>query len=109
MREGMYKVVIAGRGIKILMIGTLADGQITGCDPTHHVTGTVRETGTRLRGTMHMCRHAKPKGFVEIANLDIIDVTFEGIGNTGFGEFDAHIEGHPELKVRASFQWLCGF
>jgi hypothetical protein len=109
MRDGMYKVVISGRGVKILMIGTLSNGRLLGCDPTHHVTGTVRETGSRFRGRLTMRRHAKPDGFVEIANLDEINVSFEGIGGTSFGEFDSRIEGHPELKVRAAFQWLCDF
>ena len=109
MRDGMYKVIIEGRGVKILMIGTLTDGRLIGCDPTHHVTGWVRESGSRFRGSLQMRRHAKPAGFVEIANLDVIDVTFEGIGGTSFGAFDARIEGHPDLPVKANFQWLCDF
>lgn len=109
MRDGMYKVIISGGAVKILMIGTLANGRLLGCDPTHHATGWVRESGSRFRGSVQMHRHAKPEGFVEIANLDFIDVSFEGIAGTSFGEFDARIEGHPELKVRAAFQWLCDF
>lgn len=107
MRDGIYKVFLEGRGIKGFMLGALANGRITGCDQTHHVTGYVRSEGTRHEGTLVMKRHARPKGFVEIANMDEIEVSFWGICGTSFGEFDSCIEGKPDLPVKASFQWLC--
>jgi hypothetical protein len=109
MRDGIYKVCLEGGGIKGFMIGTLANGRVTGCDQTHHVTGYVKSDGNRHKGEMTMRRHAHRDGFVEIANMDQIDVSFAGICGASFGEFDARITGRPDLPVKATFQWLCGF
>jgi hypothetical protein len=108
MRDGIYKVWLAGGGVKVFMIGTLCDGRVTGCDQTHHVTGHVRKIGNRHHGEMLMERHGHCDGFVEIANMDRIEVSFTGICGTSVGEFDARIAGRPDLPVKASFQWICG-
>lgn len=108
MRDGTYKVYLDGGGVKGFVIGTLCEGRITGCDQTHHVIGTVADDGSRVRGSMTMTRHARVEGFTEIADLDLIEVTFSGIGGAVTGEFDARIAGRPELPVTATFQWLCG-
>jgi hypothetical protein len=56
-----------------------------------------------------MTRHARPAGFVEIANLDVITVSFDGICGDSFGQFDARVAEKPDLKVKASFRWMCEF
>lgn len=109
MRDGIYKVYIEGGGIKGFMIGALNNGFVTGCDQTHHVTGTVKKNGSRHDGHMVMTRHARPEGFKEIANMDVIEVRFTGICAASVGEFEARITGRPDLPVKASFQWVCGF
>ena len=103
MRDGIYKVTLKSGGLKGLIIGTLHDGLVTGCDQTHHVTGAVSQQGSRLKGKMVMRRHARPEGFVEIANLDLITVNFSGI----CGQFDAKLAEKPGLPVKATFQWMC--
>ena len=95
MRDGIYKVSLASGDRKGLIIGTVHEGLITGCDQTHHVTGRVS--------------HARPEGFVEIANLDTITVRFAGICGESFGQFDARIAENPDLNVQATFQWMCEF
>lgn len=109
MRDGVYKVTLESGSLKGLLIGTLYDGAVTGCDQSHHVTGKVVQRGNRIKGDMVMRRHARPKDFVEIANLDTITVSFEGIGGESFGQFDATIAENPDLHVKASFQWMCEF
>ena len=109
MRDGIYKVSLASGPLKGLIIGTLSEGRVTGCDQTHHVTGHVSHAGSRHKGKMVMTRHARPEGFVEIANLDVITVSFEGICGESFGQFDARIAENPDLKVTATFQWMCEF
>jgi hypothetical protein len=107
MRDGIYTVTLEAGGLNGLLIGTLHDGLITGCDQTHHVTGKVVQRGNRIKGGMVMRRHARPEGFVEIANLDTITVSFDGIGGDGVGAFDAKVAEKPALRVKATFQWLC--
>jgi hypothetical protein len=109
MRDGIYKVSLASGDRKGLIIGTVHEGLITGCDQTHHVTGRVSHEGNRHKGTMVMTRHARPEGFVEIANLDTITVRFAGICGESFGQFDARIAENPDLNVQATFQWMCEF
>jgi hypothetical protein len=109
MRDGIYKVRLAAGGLKGFVIGALSGGRLTGCDQTHHVTGQVEYDGRRLGGTMVMTRHSRPPGFVEIANLDTITVSFAGICGDSFGEFEAKIMEKPELPVTATFQWICAF
>ena len=109
MRDGIYKVSLASGGRKGLIIGTVHEGLVTGCDQTHHVTGHVGHDGNRVKGRMTMTRHARPDGFAEIANLDIITVSFAGICGDSFGQFDARIAENPNLKVKATFQWMCDF
>jgi hypothetical protein len=109
MRDGIYKVHISGGGIKGFMIGTLNQGRLTGCDQSHHVTGYVKSVGNHHKGEMVMHRHAKPDGFVEIANMDVIEIAFAGICGASVGEFDARITGRPDLPIKATFQWICGF
>jgi glutamate synthase domain-containing protein 3 len=107
MRDGIYKVTLESGGLKGLIIGTLCDGLVTGCDQSHHVTGYVRQQGSRHKGTMVLSRHARPEGFVEIANLDHITVNFSGICGDSFGQFDAKIAEKTDLPVKATFQWMC--
>jgi len=107
MRDGIYKVILDSRGLKGLIIGALSDGRVTGCDQTHHVTGSVKRDGSRMSGTLVMKRHARPPEFVEIANLDTITVRFSGICSDNFGQFDAKIVEKPDLPVNATFHWLC--
>ena len=109
MRDGIYKVSLASGDRKGLLIGTLHEGLVTGCDQTHHVTGHVDQDGHRVKGKMVMTRHARPEGFIEIANLDVITVSFDGICGDSFGQFDARIAENPGLKVKATFQWMCEF
>jgi hypothetical protein len=109
MRDGIYKVSLVSGGRKGLMIGTVHDGLVTGCDQTHHVIGKVSHEGNRHKGTLVMTRHACPDGFAEIANLDVITVSFAGICGDSFGQFDARIAENPGLKVQATFQWMCEF
>jgi len=106
MRDGIYKVSLQSGPLKGLLIGTLHDGRITGCDQTHHVTGEVIEIGGRITGTMVMHRHDKPEGFTEIANIDVITVRFDGIAADSVGQFDATVAEKPGLKVKAAFQCL---
>jgi hypothetical protein len=107
MRNGIYKVTLESGGLKGLIIGTLHEGLVTGCDQTHHVTGHVSQQGNRHKGTMVMRRHARLEGFVEIANLDVITVNFSGICGDSFGQFDAKLVEKPDLLVKATFQWMC--
>lgn len=109
MQDGFYKVSLEGGGVKGFMIGTMSEGHLTGCDQTHHVTGNLQFDGSRLSGRLTMTRHAKPEYFVEIANMDVIEVNFSGICGANCGEFNARIEGRPDLPVKACFQRLCGF
>ncbi len=109
MRDGIYKVVLESGGLKGLIIGTLHEGLVIGCDQTHHITGHVSQQGSRHKGKMVMRRHARPKGFVEIANLDVITVAFAGICGSCFGQFDAKLAERPDLQVKATFQWMCDF
>jgi hypothetical protein len=109
MRDGIYKVTLESGDLRGLLIGTLYEGKVTGCDETHHVTGKVVHKGNRIKGDMVMRRHAKPEGFVEIANLDTITVSFEGISGESFGQFDAKVAERPDLRIKATFQWMCEF
>jgi hypothetical protein len=109
MRDGIYTVSLVSGSLKGLLIGTVHDGRVTGCDQTHHVTGHVSHVGNRHQGKLVMTRHARPEGFVEIANLDVITVSFDGICGDSFGQFDARVAEKPDLKVKASFRWMCEF
>ena len=109
MRDGIYKVYLEGGGVKGFMIGALSNGVVTGCDQTHHVTGTVKNRGTHHEGYFVMTRHDRRDDFTEIANMDVIQVRFSGICAASVGEFDARIVDRPDLPVKASFHWVCGF
>lgn len=109
MREGFYRVIIEGNGIKGVLIGTLCDGRITGSDRTHRVAGVIREKGSHFSGTMTLTRYQKRDDIPEIAHLDRIDVTFSGFSSESFGQFEAKLQQRPDLNVKASFQYLCPF
>jgi hypothetical protein len=109
MRDGIYKVILTSGTMKGLIIGTLHEGLVTGCDQSHHVTGDVSQQGSHLKGTMVLRRHARPEGFIEMANLDVITVNFSGICGDSFGQFDAKLVERPDLPVKATFQWMCEF
>ncbi len=107
MREGVYVVSLEADGIKGLIIGTLCDGHMTGCDRTHLITGTYKQNGNRLSGTFAFKRHSRRPDIREIANLDDFEVRFNGIGGDGFGEIQSGVPGKPGLQVKAKFRWLC--
>ena len=109
MQDGIYKVYLEGGGVTGFMIGTLADGRLTGCDQTHHVPGWFKRDGSKFTTLLKFTRHDRPEGFVEIANLDDFEVEVSGICGASFGQFKARIVGKPELPVLATFQRLCGF
>jgi hypothetical protein len=106
MRDGIYKVTLESGGIKGVVIGALRDGQITGCDRTHFVTGSYKRKGNRLSGTFSFRRHSRRDGVVEIANLDDFDVRFTGIGSDGFGELHSVVPGKHGPMVKATFRWI---
>lgn len=107
MRDGIYKVTLQAGEMKGLIIGALHDGQITGCDKTHFVTGTYTHNGARISGVFVMQRHTQRDDVVEIANLDDITAHFSGICGDCFGELDAVVKGRPDLKVKATFRKIC--
>jgi len=106
MRDGIYVVSLEAGGIKGLIIGTLRDGLMTGCDRTHLVTGSYKQKGNRLGGRFAFRRHTRRPDITEIANLDNFEVQFSGIGGDGFGEIHTGVPGKPGLTVKASFRWL---
>ena len=109
MREGIYIVSLQAGAIKGLIIGSLCNGVMTGCDRTHFVTGRYKQNGNRLSGSFAFRRHTKRPDLTEIANLDNFEVQFTGIGGDGFGEIHSAVPGNPSQNVKATFRWLCAF
>lgn len=108
MRDGIYKAYFGAGDIKHLGLVAVKDGTITGTDITHFITGSFTRSGNRFKGQLTLTRHTSREDFQEIAYLDVIDATFEGVGGETFGEFDAEVVQKRGLRVWVKFQRICG-
>jgi hypothetical protein len=105
MRTGLYRLDYQTATLIATGVIVLENGSIHGCDKFYFMSGTYRQEGDRLNGTVTFTRHTEnPSACRSIPEQ--FELRFEGLCRDNFGQFDVHCHDVPEIRGGATFNWL---